>query len=43
MNLATALLDAKTMLALEPEDLAGVILEVVQQGLASKCGGMAIG
>lgn len=36
MDLATTLLDARTMLALEPEDLAGIIVEVVQQGLASK-------
>ncbi len=36
MNLTTALPNAKIMLMLEPEDLAGVILEIVQHGLASK-------
>lgn len=36
MNLATVLGDSKNLLALGPEDLAGVILEIIQQGLASK-------
>ncbi len=34
--ITTVLGSSKNLLALEPEDLAGVVLEVIQQGLASK-------
>ena len=41
MDLATVLLDARTMLALDPEDLASVVLDVVQHAIAA--GGTGFG